>query len=144
MKLIRHNPAQLGRVTDFDEWLRFPFSGFPAFNQLLNLGDFFNEAGTGKLAVDIHEDANNYYAQFELPGVKKEDIKIELHDRMLSVVAEKRQKTAEGEQSFSLSRSVSVPDGVNSEGIAAKLEDGMLTVTLPKLEQRKPKVIEVA
>jgi HSP20 family protein len=60
---------------------------------------------------------------------------------MLTVSAEKREKDGDNESSYSLTRSVSVPDGVNTEAIAAKLEDGILNVTLPKSEHRKPRSI---
>ncbi|MGV3661659.1 MAG: Hsp20/alpha crystallin family protein, partial [Prosthecobacter sp.] len=75
------------------------------------------------------------------PGVKKEDVKIELNNGLLTVSAEKREKNGENESSFSLSRSVSVPDGVNVDTISAKLENGILNVTLPKAEHRKPRSI---
>ena len=76
-----------------------------------------------------------------VPGVKKEDVKIELNNGLLTVSAEKREKNGDNESSFSLTRSVSVPDGVNADAIAAKLEDGILNVTLPKAENRKPRNI---
>jgi len=142
MKLTRYTPSfDLGRVADFDQWLRHPFASFPAVGQLL--GEFLPN-GSGRLATDVHEDQNNYYASFELPGVKKEDVKVEVHDRLLTVSADRREKEDDKEQSFSLSRSVSVPEGVRADAIAAKLEDGILTVTLPKQESRKPKLIEVS
>lgn len=141
MKLTRYTPSfDLGRVADFDQWLRHPFTSFPAVGQLL--GEFL-PSNAGRLATDVYEDPNNYYARFELPGVKKEDVKVEVHDRLLTVSAERREKEGDKEESFSLSRSVSVPEGVRGDAISAKLEDGILTVTLPKQEQRKPKQIEV-
>lgn len=141
MKLTRFTPSfDLGRVADFDQWLRHPFASFPAVGQLL--GEFLPN-GSGRPATDVHEDQNNYYASFELPGVKKEDVKVEVHDRLLTVSADRREKEGDKEQSFSLSRSVSVPEGVRADAIAAKLEDGILTVTLPKQESRKPKLVEV-
>ena len=96
------------------------------------------------LAADIHEDQDNYYARFELPGVKKEDVKIELSNNLLTVSAEKKEKRGDEESSYSLTRSISVPDTVKADAIGAKLEDGILTVTLPKTEERKPKTIAVA
>lgn len=142
MKLTRFTPSSfdLGRVADFDQWLRHPFAGLPGVGQLL--GEFF-PGTSGRLATDVHEDSNNYYATFELPGVKREDIKVEVHDRLLTVSADRREKEGDKEQSFTLTRSVSVPEGVRADAIAAKLEDGILTVTLPKQESRKPKVVEV-
>ena len=144
MKLTRCNPTGYApaQVADFDQWLRNPFASFSAFGSLFDPS--FSSISPARLATDVYEDVDNYYARFEVPGVKKEDIKVELHDRLVTVSVEKRDKSAEGEQSFSLSRSVSVPDSVEPDRIGAKLEDGLLTVTLPKQEQRKPRAIQVA
>lgn len=142
MKLIRSNPNHLGRVSDFDEWFRHPFAGLPSLGHFFsNLGEVFPGVSGDRLAVDVHEDKDSYFASFEMPGVKKEDVKIELNNGLLTVSAEKREKDGDSESSFSLSRSVSVPDGVKNEAIAAKLEDGILTVTLPKAEHSKPRTI---
>ena len=119
-----------------------PFAGLPSLGQFFsNLGEVFPGVTGDKLAIDVHEDKDNYFASFEVPGVKKEDVKLELNSGMLTVSAEKREKNGDNESSYSLTRSVSVPDGVNVEAIAAKLEDGILTVTLPKAEHRKPRTI---
>ena len=142
MKLIRTNPSSLSRVSDFDEWFRHPFAGLPSLNHFLgNLSEVFPGVTSDKLAVDVHEDKDNYFASFEVPGVKKQDVKIELHNGVLTVAAERREKNDESESSFSLTRSVSVPEGVNADAISAKLEDGILSVTLPKAEHRKPRHI---
>lgn len=144
MKLIRSAPSALARVSDFDEWFRHPFAGLPALGQFFNqLGEVFPGVTTDKLAVDVHEDKDAYHARFEVPGVKKDDIKVELNSGMLTVTAEKREKNGDSESSYTLSRSVSVPDGVNTEAIAAKLEDGILNLTLPKAEHKKPRTIEL-
>ena len=142
MKLIRSNPSSLGRVSDFDEWFRHPFAGLPSLGQFFsNLGEVFPGVSGDKLAVDVHEDKDNYFASFEVPGVKKEDVKIELNNGLLTVSAEKREKDGDNESSYSLTRSVSVPEGVKVEAITAKLENGILNVTLPKAEPRKPRTI---
>jgi HSP20 family protein len=143
MKLIRSNTPESGlsRVTDFDDWFRNPFA-LPALSRLFDWDGVFG--GGGRLATDIHEDKDNYYATFEVPGVKKEDVKIELNDRMLTVTVEKKEKTGDSESSFTATRSISVPESVKSDVIAAKLEDGLLTVTLPKSEERKPRTIDIA
>jgi HSP20 family protein len=146
MKLIpSNNPSSgLGRVTDFDDWFRNPFAGLPAFSRLFDWEGAFGSQALGRLATDIHEDKDNYYATFEVPGVKKDDVKIELNDRLLTVTVERKEKTGESESSYSSVRSISVPDSVKSDAILARLEDGILTVTLPKSEERKPRHIEVA
>ena len=144
MKLVRYNTpiSSVGRVADFDDWFRNPLAGLPSLSRFFNFGDAIDTSAS--LATDIHEDKDHYYARFEVPGVKKEDVKIELNDRMLTVTAEKKEKRGDEESSFTCTRTISVPDGVKSDGIAARLEDGILTVTLPKSEERKPKNIQVA
>lgn len=142
MKLTRSTPSALARVSDFDEWFRHPFAGLPSLSQFFNnLSEVFPGVTGYKLAVDVHEDKDAYHASFEVPGVKKEDVKIELNNGMLTVSAEKREKNGDNESSHSLTRSISVPDGVNADTISAKLEDGVLRVTLPKAEHSKPRTI---
>lgn len=146
MKLIRSNPAlNLGRsVSDFGPWLRHPFAGFPAMAQLLE--DFFPSSASpsnARLATDLHEDANHFYARFELPGVKKDAVKVELREGVLTVTAERRERAGENTSSVTLSRSITLPDAVQEEAISARLEDGILTVSLPKQEHRKPRLITV-
>jgi len=144
MKLLRTHPSALARVSDFDEWFRHPFAGMPTLGQFFSqLGEVFPGVTSDKLAVDVHEDKDAYHAHFEVPGVKKEDIKIELNNGMLTVTAEKREKNGDSESRCALSRSVSVPDGVNVDAIVAKLEDGILNLTLPKAEHKKPRAIEL-
>ncbi len=146
MKLIRTYPASsLSQVSDFDDWFRNPFASFPArHSRLANWDKLFGESGPASLAADIHEDRDHYYARLEIPGVRKEDVKIELNNNLLTVSAEKKEKRGDEESSLSLTRSISVPDTVKADAISAKLEDGILTVTLPKTEERKPKTITVA
>lgn len=128
MKLIRSNP----------------FSALPAFSRLFDWEGGFGSQSLGRLATDIHEDKDNYYATFEVPGVKKEDVKLELNDRLLTVTVARKEKSGDTESSYLSTRSISVPDSVKSDAILAKLEDGLLTVTLPKSEERKPRSIDVA
>lgn len=143
MKLTQFTPSfDLSRVADFDQWLRHPFAGLPAVGQLLS--DFLPAGASNRLPIDVYEDKDNFYARFELPAVKKEDVKVEIHDRLLTVTADRREKNGDAEQVINLSRSISVPEGVKGDAINAKLEDGVLTVTLPKQEHRKPKMIEVS
>ncbi len=142
MKILRSTPASLTRVSDFDEWFRHPFAGMPTLGQFFSqLGEILPGAATDRLAVDVHEDKDAYHASFEVPGVRKEDVKLELNNGLLTVTAEKREKTGDTERSNSLTRAVSVPEGVQTDAITAKLEDGILRVTLPKAEHQKPRTI---
>lgn len=135
-------PSSLARVPNLEAWLSNPFAGFSALNPFFEIGRLFSSPES-RLATDVYEDEANFYARFEVPGVKKEDVKLELVDRQLTVSVNKKQVTSEGEKTWSLSRSLTVPDSVSEDNIGAKLEDGLLTVTLPKQEQRKPRTIEI-
>lgn len=142
MKLARYNPASDNALSPFEGFLRHSFGAFPSFDELFNWSGFPSSAAPASLAADVYEDDGHYYARFEVPGVKKEDAKIELKDRFLTVSVTRNVKTGESESR--LTRSVSVPDGIEVDRISAKLEDGLLTVTLPKQEQRKPRLIELS
>jgi HSP20 family protein len=142
MKIARCTPAfQFGRTSDIGPWLRHPLAGLPAMAQLFE--DFLPANNSSNLVTDLYEDTDHFRARFELPGVKKDAVKIELHERVLTVTAERLVKAGEKESARTLSRSLALPEIVQEDGITAKLEDGILSVTLPKQESRKPKVISV-
>lgn len=99
-----------------------------------------------RFAIDVYEDKNNTFVRADLPGVNREDIKVEMVDGYLTINASRKTQTGEGksEESFSISRSVSVPENVQADKVSAAYENGVLTVTLPKHEEVKPKKIEVS
>jgi HSP20 family protein len=109
------------------------------------LTDFAGVPAARRLPVDLYEDKDHTYVRAELPGVKREDINVELADGYLTITAARKTPAAEGknEESFSFSRSVSVPEAVQTDKVAAAYENGVLTVTLPKREEAKPKKIAV-
>lgn len=92
-----------------------------------------------RFPVDLYEDKDNTYVRAELPGVKREDIAVEMIEDYLTINATRK----EGEQSFSFSRSISIPESVQADKVSAALENGVLTVTLPKQEQAKPRKIAI-
>lgn len=101
--------------------------------------------------VDVMEQKDAYLIKAELPGVNKGDVKITVHDNVLTVRGEKKQEKEEKdtnmhriERSFGLfERSFSLPATVKSDKIDASFKDGILAITLPKVEEAKPKEIEV-
>ena len=101
--------------------------------------------------VDVVENENNISLTFELPGMKKEDIKVTLNDDILTVSGERKFSSEEKDSRFvtreirsgSFSRSFTLPDTVNHDGIKADYNDGLLEIKLAKLEEVKPKEIEV-
>jgi len=110
------------------------------------LTDFAGVSAARQFPVDVYEDKDNTYVRAELPGVNREDINVELADGYLTVTAARKIPAAEGkgEESCSFSRSVGVPEAVQTDRVVATCENGVLTVTLPKREEAKPKKITVA
>lgn len=76
----------------------------------------------------------------ELPGISRDAINVEMIDGYLTINATRK----EGEESFSLSRSGSIPEAVQDDKVVASYENGVLNVTLPKREEAKPKKVTIA
>ncbi|HEY0863031.1 MAG TPA: Hsp20/alpha crystallin family protein [Lacunisphaera sp.] len=103
------------------------------------LADFAAPTVAPRFPVDLFEDKDNHYVRAELPGVSRDAINVEMVDGYLTVSATRK----EGEESFSLTRSVSIPEAVQADKVAATYENGVLTVTLPKQEKAKPRKIAI-
>jgi HSP20 family protein len=101
--------------------------------------------------VDIEENDREYVVKAELPGMKKEEVKLEVEGGTLSISGERKaEKEEKGkkyhrmERSYgAFQRSFTLPEGALSEKISAEFKDGVLLVHLPKDETTKPKAIEV-
>jgi HSP20 family protein len=102
-------------------------------------------------AVDVYEDNDRLVVKAELPGLKKEEIDISLHQGSLIISGERKQEfeNHDGESSRSerffgrFQRALELPKPVNSDQVTATYKDGILTVTLAKTEESKPKQIAV-
>ncbi|OGP85729.1 MAG: hypothetical protein A2Y95_02995 [Deltaproteobacteria bacterium RBG_13_65_10] len=102
--------------------------------------------------VDIYESAEAFEIVVELPGVKKEDVKLEVKENTLTLRGERRQEKdskAEGvhriERVFgAFHRSFSLPANINTGNVKATFRDGVLTIVLPKAEEAKPRHIDIA
>jgi HSP20 family protein len=140
MKLARYPTLPSLTWSPFEGIFRYPFAG-TAFDSFFTQGAPAHDSPAAGLAVDVYEDAANYYARFEVPGVKKEDAQIELEDRRLKVSVTRKSPSGDQPAQSELSRLLTIPKGIAVDGITAKLEDGLLTLTLPKQEERKPRVI---
>lgn len=99
-----------------------------------------------RFPVDLYEDKDNSYVRAELPGVNRADVNVELVDGYLTITATRKTPAADGqpEQTHAFTRSVSVADSVQTDRISAQYENGILTVTLPKREEAKPKKIAIS
>lgn len=102
-------------------------------------------------AVDVHEDGEALVLRAELPGVKREDIQIELDANVLTLKGERKLESEQQERRYhrverahgSFVRQFQLPSNVDGTQIDAQLADGVLTVKLPKKPEPKARKIEV-
>ena len=101
--------------------------------------------------INVEENDNEWLISAELPGVAKEDVKVNFQDTILSISGEKKVEKEDKsknyhrfERSFGkFSRSLKINTPVVSDKIDAEYKDGILTISLPKAEEAKPKLIDV-
>lgn len=147
-------------------WQRPETSFWTPFRQLSSLRDEIDRLFESPLAslgegtqflsgwmppVDVLEDKDNIIVKAEVPGMKREDIDISLHDGVLTLSGERKgdEQHADAETYRSerflgrFQRTVTLPNPVDVDKVKATYKDGILTVTLPKTEDAKPKHIEV-
>ncbi len=138
------DPAELAQ-REFDGMLGRLFG-----NRVLDDGNYMAPYG-----VDVREDGDHIYVEAELPGYKKEEVDVNLENQTLTISAEHKESTEEKpseksgwllhERRYSrFQRSFMLPPTVDAHSVQAKLNDGVLTVTLNKREETKPRRITVA
>lgn len=150
MKLIRFQRPDLWNWSAFDQLTNIRDEINRLFENPLENGgsDVFNAWAP---ALDVYEDKENVIVRAELPGMKKEDIDISLHDNLITVSGERKNekkyegsKTSREERFFGrFTRSISLPKQVDSGSAKATYKDGVLTVTLPKAEEAKPRQVQI-
>lgn len=99
-------------------------------------------------AVNIRENEKSFSLELAVPGIDKKDLKIEIHDDILTISHESKSEKEESSDGYrrkefsysSFCRSFYVPENVNIEKIGANYKDGVLTVELPKNEEEKNKI----
>lgn len=102
-------------------------------------------------AMDLVETGDALVLKADLPGLERDDVTIEVKDGVLTVSGERRQEHAEKtdgyyrvERAFGgFSRSLSLPKGVDAEQVSASMDRGVLSVRVPKPEERKPHRVEI-
>jgi HSP20 family protein len=109
--------------------------------------------GVGRVvpAIDVTEDEKRYRVSAELPGIKKEGVTVELQEGVLTIRGEKREERDEKnehrryvERSYgTFCRSFTLPPDADGDRIQASFEDGVLTLEIPKAEQRKPRTVDI-
>jgi HSP20 family protein len=119
---------------------------------LTALTEFSQPFGGGWIpAVDLYQDKDNFVVKMELPGMEKDQIDISFHNGMLSISGERKTETKDdkaetyrSERFFGrFQRSITLPTLVDGDKVNASYKDGILTVTLPKAEEAKPKQITI-
>ena len=137
----------------FDDWFDFP--GFRGFGRVEN--KLYGDRSGRLMKTDVREKEGQYDMDIDLPGFKKEDIKVELHDGYLQVSAVKGLNEEEKDEkgklirqerySGSMQRSFYVGDSIKQEDVKAKFEQGVLKLSFPKegekkLPEKQPIMIE--
>ena len=152
MSLIRYQNPELMSWPSLDRWmsLRDDLNSLfesPFWSGLGRSGQLFSAWSP---ALDLYQNADNVVAVVELPGMRREDIEISLHDAMLTISGERKRVNPNGEKAErteryigKFRRSITLPTRVDANKVSASYRDGILTVTLPKAEEAKPKQIEV-
>jgi len=150
MSLIRYQPSELASWSPVDRLaaLREEMNRLFEFSGMTRDTGLF---GGWTPVLDVFDEKDNFRVLCELPGMKKEDISITLHEGTVTISGERKsaaeQKEGEAfrsERYFGkFQRSVTLPGGVDSNRVSASYLDGVLEITLPKSEEAKQKHIEV-
>src|SRR5688572_28252814 len=101
--------------------------------------------------MDLVEAEDHFVLKADLPGLSEGDVSIEVQDGTLSISGERKAEHESRERGWyriersfgSFSRSLTLPDGVDAEGISAEFDRGVLEVTIPKPEERKPRRVQI-
>ena len=150
MKLVRFQTPELWNWSPFDQLTNIRDEINRLFENPYENGssDVFN---TWAPALDLYEDKDNLVVRAELPGMKKEEIELSLHENVITVSGErKNEKKIEGERTSReerffgrFTRSLTLPKAVETSKAKAAYKDGVLTVTIPKAAEAKPRQIQV-
>lgn len=105
----------------------------------------------GQLAVDVYQTGDDIILKAPIAGVRSEDLEISITDEVISIKGQRKESEEIARENYfaqecywgNFSRSYVLPMAVNSEKATAALKDGILTITIPKLEKTKTRTIEI-
>ncbi len=107
-------------------------------------------SGLRLMPMDLYRERDHYVLSADLPGIDPGSVDIDVDGQLLTIRAERTLRSAEGvkwltreRESGSFLRQLNLGQGVDTEGIAARYENGVLSVTIPVIERAKPRKIEV-
>jgi len=103
-------------------------------------------------AMDLIEEDDRYVLRADLPGVREDEVHVELEDNVLTISGERKSEHEERKEglyrleraSGSFSRSLTLPEGIDPDSIQARFDKGVLEVRVPKPEQRKPRRVAIS
>jgi HSP20 family protein len=103
-------------------------------------------------AMDVVETEDHFVLRADLPGLSEKDVNIELEDSVLTISGERKAEHEQRNEGYyrverasgSFSRSLTLPEGVNADGIQASFDSGVLEVRIPKPEQHKPRKVQIS
>jgi HSP20 family protein len=127
------------------------------FNRLFNetfsraFGDEEGNSRAWAPAVDIFENDNNIVLKAELPGVDPKDVEVRVEDNTLYLKGERKFEKEVKEDNYhriersygSFARSFALPGSIDSDKVQAEYKDGILSLSIPKREEAKPKTIKI-
>jgi HSP20 family protein len=127
------------------------------FNRILSqafsnpFGDEDSKLGSWAPAVDIFETDENLVVKAELPGVNPKDVEVRVEDSTLYLKGQRRFENEVKEENYhrversygSFTRTFALPSSINADKVTAEYKDGLLTLTMPKREEAKPKTIKI-
>ncbi len=153
MSLIRYQSPELMSWPSLDRWISLrddldSLFELPFWSSFQRPGQLFSGWSP---ALDLYQNNDNVVAVVKLPGMRKEDIEISLHDGTLTISGERKREASNGEKAErterhigKFRRSITLPTRVDANRVSAIYRDGILTVTLPKAEEAKPKQIRIS
>ncbi len=146
MAIVRWEPFRdmLTAQREFDRLFRGAFR--PAA-----VGEEEASTRTWAPPVDIFENGDNLVLKAELPGINPDDVEVRVEDNTLYLKGERKFEKEVKEQSYhrversygTFTRTFSLPNSVDSDKVGAEYKDGVLTLTMPKKEEAKPKTIKI-
>jgi HSP20 family protein len=143
MAIVRFDCGPAVAQNQFERFLREAFSPVS--------GEGNVSTRTWAPPVDIYENGDNLVLKAELPGINPDDVEIRVEDNTLYLKGERKSEKDVKEQNYhriersygAFARSFSLPNSVDADKVTANFQDGVLTLTMPKKEEAKPKTIKI-
>ena len=145
MAIVRWEPFTnlVSAQREFDRLFKDAFTPFMGEGEL--------STRTWAPPVDIYETENDIVLKAELPGVEPKDVEVKVEDNTLYLKGERKFEKEVKNESYhrversygSFARSFSLPNSISTDKVKAEFKDGLLTLTLPKREEAKPRTVKI-